>query len=90
MACRGGFRAATNVSARSDSTCKIAKNDVAGSENSTRTTVSDRNWRVAAKEPIAAARHANVYRMATISAMIVVKTPRGSDAFRALLYSCRT
>ena len=53
-------------------------------------TVSDRNWRVAAKEPIAAARHANVYKIAIISAMIVVKTPRGSDAFRALLYSCRT
>ena len=42
------------------------------------------------KEPIAAARHANVYRMATIRAMIVVNTPRGSDAFRALRYSCRT
>ena len=68
----------------------MAKNDVAVSENSTRTTVSDRNWRVAAKEPIAAARHANVYRMATMSAMIVVKTPRGSDAFRALRYSCLT
>ena len=90
MACWGGFRAATNVSARSDSTCKMAKNDVAVSENSTRTTVSDRNWRVAAKEPIAAARHANVYKIATMSAMIVVKTPRGSDAFRALRYSCRT
>ena len=60
MACWGGFRAATNVSARSDSTCKMAKNDVAVSEKSTLTTVSDRNWRVAAKEPIAAARHANV------------------------------
>ena len=90
MACWGGFRAATNVSARSDSTCKMAKNDVAVSEKSTRTTVSDRNWRVAAKEPIAAARHANVYRIAIIKAMIVVKTPRGSDAFRALRYSCRT
>ena len=52
--------------------------------------VSDRNWRVAAKEPIAAARHANVYKIATIRAMIVVKTPRGSDAFRALRYSWRT
>ncbi len=46
--------------------------------------------RVAANEPIAAARHANVYRMATMRAMIVVKTPRGSDAFRALRYSCLT
>ena len=78
------------MSARSDSTCKIAKNDVAVNENSTRTTVSDRNWRVAAKEPIAAARQANVYKIAIIKAMIVVKTPRGSDAFRALRYSCRT
>ena len=60
MACWGGFRAAANVSARSDSTWRIAKKDVAVNENSTRTTVSDRNWRVAAKEPIAAARHANV------------------------------
>ena len=78
------------VSARSDSTCRIAKNDVAVNENSTRTTVSDMNFCVASKEPIAAARHANVYRMATIRAMIVVNTPRGSDAFRALRYSCRT
>ena len=78
------------VSAKSDSTWRIAKNDVAVSENSTRTTVSDRNWRVAAKEPIAAARHANVYKIAIIKAMIVVKTPRGSDAFRALRYSCLT
>ena len=53
-------------------------------------TVSDRNWRVAVNEPIAAARHANVYRIAIIKAMIVVKTPRGSDAFRALRYSCLT
>ena len=60
MACWGGFRAAPNVSARSDNTWRIAKNDVAVSEKSTLTTVSDRNWRVAAKEPIAAARHANV------------------------------
>ena len=90
MACWGGFRAADNVSARSDSTWRIAKKDVAVNENSTRTTVSDRNWRVAAKEPIAAARHANVYKIATISAMIVVKTPRGSEAFNALRYSWRT
>ena len=53
-------------------------------------TVSDMNFCVASKEPIAAARHANVYRMATIRAMIVVNTPRGSDAFRALRYSCLT
>ena len=90
MACWGGFRAADNVSARSESTWRIAKNDVAVRENSTRTTVSDRNWRVAAKEPIAAARQANVYKIAIIRAMIVVKTPRGSDAFRALRYSCLT
>ena len=90
MACWGGFRAATSVSARSDSTCKMAKNDVAVSENSTRTTVSDRNCRVATKEPIAAARHANVYKIAIIRAMIVVKTPRGSEAFNALRYSWRT
>ena len=90
MACWGGFRAAANVSARSDSTWRIAKKDVAVNENSTRTTVSDRNWRVAVNDPIAAARHANVYRIAIINAMIVVKTPRGSDAFRALRYSCLT
>ena len=68
----------------------MAKNEVAVREKSTRTTVSDRNWRVAVNEPIAAARHANVYRIAIINAMIVVKTPRGSDAFSALRYSCRT
>ena len=101
MACWGGFRAATNVSARSDSTWRIAKKDVAVNENSTRTTVSARlhcvwNWRASRTQgpnspvDVAAARHANVYRIATISAMIVVNTPRGSDAFRALRYSCRT